>query len=181
MAAYRKLDRRSGAGVTVIPGMEVRTDRGDVIGLFLCREIESRHFGDVVREIRDQGGIVVLPHPYRRKCDPADLVGEADLVEVINCRSSAARNASALALCGCFGRQPVAGSDAHACFEIGRAVTEIEGRCEDLPGLKDALLHGARRCYGRAAPWYVSCGISLFASRVKRLQSSMCKEVSGHA
>ena len=49
----------------VIPGIEVKTDLGDVIGLFISRQIESRGFADVIQEIHAQGGLVYVPHPIR--------------------------------------------------------------------------------------------------------------------
>ena len=39
----------------VIPGIEVKTDMGDLIGLYVQEEIKSRDFYDVIDEIRDQG------------------------------------------------------------------------------------------------------------------------------
>ena len=50
----------------VIVGSEITTDRGEVIGLFLSEEIAPGNFGDVIAEIRDQGGLVILPHPFDR-------------------------------------------------------------------------------------------------------------------
>ena len=49
----------------VIPGEEVKTDgQGEVIGLFLEEEIpRGMSFGDTIEAIREQGGLVYLPHP----------------------------------------------------------------------------------------------------------------------
>lgn len=45
-------------------GSEISTERGEVIGLFLSEEIISRNFLEVIDLIKEQGGIVVLPHPF---------------------------------------------------------------------------------------------------------------------
>jgi len=37
---------------------------GDIIGLFIEKEIKARSAMEVVREIKEQGGLVMLPHPY---------------------------------------------------------------------------------------------------------------------
>ena len=50
----------------VICGSEISTERGEVIGLFLSDEIQSESFLDVVDEIKEQDGVVVLPHPFDR-------------------------------------------------------------------------------------------------------------------
>lgn len=49
----------------IIPGIEVKSDLGDIIGLYVTREIQSRKFGEVIDEIHAQGGIAYLPHPVR--------------------------------------------------------------------------------------------------------------------
>jgi len=59
----RKLSK---GDLLVIVGSEIKTERGEVMGLFLNEEIPERSFFDVVDAIRDQGGIVVLPHPFDR-------------------------------------------------------------------------------------------------------------------
>lgn len=168
MEVYENFPRGSGSGVAVIPGMEIKTDVGDVTGLFLDEEVRSRSFFDVVDEIRDQDGIVVLPHPLRRKCNPNDLIESVDLVEVINARSRNLENVDAWKLCERFGKTQITGSDAHAYFEIGRAVTEIDGYSDDPDELKNILLTAERNCYGKETPFYISHGYSFIASRIKR-------------
>lgn len=168
MDVYEDFPRGRGSGVAVIPGMEIKTDVGDVTGLFLDEEVRSRSFFDVVDEIRDQDGIVVLPHPFRRKCDPNDLIGSVDLVEVINARSKNAENVDAWKLCERSGKRSITGSDAHAYFEIGRAVTEIDGYSDDPDELKNILLTAERNCYGKETPFYISHGYSFISSKIKR-------------
>jgi len=48
----------------VIVGAEIKTDRGDVIGLFLNEEIRERDHIEVIEAIRRQGGVAVVPHPF---------------------------------------------------------------------------------------------------------------------
>lgn len=174
MAAYtsarseiRRASRRY--GICVVPGMEIRTDRGDVIGLFLETEIAPKPFYEVVDRIRDQDGIVVLPHPYRRRCDPAALAPSVDLVEVINAKSRPEENTRAEALCAAAGRRPVTGSDAHACWEIGRAVTQIDIDGNDPEEVRRALLSADLRCTGRCSNHLLAHGYSLCAARFKQL------------
>jgi predicted metal-dependent phosphoesterase TrpH len=40
------------------------TNRGEVIGLFLSEEIKSDNFESVIFEIRNQNGLVIIPHPF---------------------------------------------------------------------------------------------------------------------
>src|SRR5215217_6686440 len=66
--ALEVADLARGRDLTVIPAEEVKTDtQGEVIGLFLSQEIpRGMPFGDTVAAIRDQGGLVYLPHPFDR-------------------------------------------------------------------------------------------------------------------
>ena len=45
-------------------GSEISIKRGEVIGLFISEEIISKNFLEVIDGIKDQSGLVVLPHPF---------------------------------------------------------------------------------------------------------------------
>src|SRR5579864_8477711 len=49
----------------VVTAAEYHSEKGDIIGLFLKQEIHSRRSTEIIQQIRDQGGLVVLPHPYK--------------------------------------------------------------------------------------------------------------------
>src|ERR1700691_2194122 len=56
---------RGDLGVRIIVGEEIRTPSGDVIGLFLTERIPYvLPLAEVVARIRDQGGLVYVPHPF---------------------------------------------------------------------------------------------------------------------
>jgi predicted metal-dependent phosphoesterase TrpH len=81
----------------VIVGEELRTAAGEIIGLFLTERVPMgiSHV-DAAKSIRDQGGVVYIPHPFdplRRNLTEAALyeLAEADLidaVEVLNAKTS---------------------------------------------------------------------------------------------
>jgi predicted metal-dependent phosphoesterase TrpH len=166
MAAYDKslhLD-----GILLVPGMEITTDFGDIIGIFLSNEIKSRYFFDVIEEIRNQGGLAVLPHPFRRGKNPEDLCQLVDLIEVINARSNDFENKMAQECCERYGKKKLTGSDAHTYFEIGSTITNLEGAIQDLDHLKEAVILANRKCYGKITPFYLSHGCSFVTSRIKK-------------
>jgi len=109
----------------IIKGSEVKTEIGDIIGLFLTENIRSNISFRVVDEIRDQGGLVILPHPYRDHILSAWIIEEADAIEGFNARVSQKGNERAIELCIKKGKPMIAGSDAHFSFEVGRASTVI--------------------------------------------------------
>jgi len=130
--AHRLADR---APFRVIVGEEIQAvEGGDLIGLFLRRPVSPRlPARDVIRAIREQGGLVYIPHPFdtsRKKQWPAsvraEVLNEADIVEVFNARnvfSSADRQAAAFALA--HGKTAVAGADAHRPSEIGQTLVYL--------------------------------------------------------
>jgi predicted metal-dependent phosphoesterase TrpH len=107
----------------IIIGAEYFTEKGDIIGLFLTKEITSRKSDEVIAEIRNQGGIVVLPHPCREhKLDP-ELLSAVDIMEVFNSKCSVKENNEALELAKEYKKLEIAGSDAHFLGNIG--LTEV--------------------------------------------------------
>lgn len=142
----------------VIPGEEVRTAEGiDVIGLYLREEIPRKTPArEVIRRIREQGGIAYLPHPYAPGKGGGGRLAEelaplVDVVEVFNSRLHPAgrRNDPARSLAHRFGRLRGAGSDAHTVGEVAGAWVELPEHPNTADGLRRALRHG--RPAGREA------------------------------
>ena len=87
----------SGKGILVIKGIEVKSDCGDIIGLNVKERIqEGLSVEETIKRIKDQGGFVVIPHPffkyYRFKKDLNNLLESIDAIEVLN--ASISKNAN---------------------------------------------------------------------------------------
>ena len=145
--------------IYVIIGSEIKTERGDVIGLFLNEEIASKHFDDVVYEIKSQGGLVVLPHPYKKNRDiPNELLRKVDLIETLNGRLSPDLNYKAHILAKNNGMPIIGGSDAHISASIGgvKTIFNCEKRAiHDVGDIKQLLLKGDAKVVGTESPRYV--------------------------
>jgi predicted metal-dependent phosphoesterase TrpH len=136
--------------LTVIPGEEVKTDdQGEIIGLFLEQEIpRGMTFADTIAAIREQGGLVYLPHPFDRMHaipDPATLhrhVAEIDVFEVYNARLLRdSFNDEALRFARKYRLLQGAGSDAHVLQGVGTGAVRMrrfEGPEEFLLSLRSA-------------------------------------------
>jgi predicted metal-dependent phosphoesterase TrpH len=117
----------------IIPGIEVKSDLGDIIGLYVTRNIVSRGFADVIAEIHDQGGLAYLPHPlrtFRAKGVRRIHVKHPriDLWELYNGRYDDREFSSAAPLFEELGLGPrLCGSDAHFPWEIGLFRTLLAG------------------------------------------------------
>jgi hypothetical protein len=112
----------------VIPGEEVKTDgQGEVIGLFLQREIpRGLSFAETIDAIREQDGIVYVPHPFDRMHsipDPRTLhrhLADIDVLEVYNARLLfEGYNEEALRFATKYNLTMGAGSDAHVLQGVG--------------------------------------------------------------
>jgi predicted metal-dependent phosphoesterase TrpH len=121
----------------VIVGSEIETNRGEVIGLFLNQDIKSKIFQDVIQEINDQNGLVIIPHPFdkirRNGINPLkDDTPMIDFVEVYNSRCLLEKyNIKALEFTIKNKLKISAGSDAHFANEIGNAGVFLDQKIEN--------------------------------------------------
>lgn len=149
--------------VRVIVGSEIKTQAGELIGLFIDERVS---FGlpaaECARRIRAQGGIVYVPHPIgpRNHAMSAhamdDLVeaGLVDAIEVFNSRNpSDGVNAAAAAFATSRGLPGGAGSDAHYPDEIGAAWLELpdfDGPDDLVSAMREGIVVGERHPPHRA-------------------------------
>ena len=129
----------------VIVGEELRTHAGEIIGLFLTERIPMGvQPDDAARAIREQGGVVYIPHPYdpmRRNLSESALHsliddGLVDAIEVINAKTSLrSLNRKAASIAAAHDLAAGAGSDAHVPDAIGAAYVEMP----DFDGPRDFL------------------------------------------
>ncbi len=156
----------------VIIGAEIQTEVGDILGLFLTREIASRHSLEVVADIHDQGGIAILPHPYayHQNVTP-ELLQQLDGVEIYNGRDKRDYSAQTYAdYANPYGLATVANSDAHLYWEIGRAYTELDLDRPDSAAVRAAILdRRARPVRGAEQRSTTAVYGSKIVKRVKRL------------
>ncbi len=131
----------------VIVGSEIKTARGEIIGLFLEEEVKpaAGDFQELVSAIKRQNGIVVIPHPFdelrRSALHPTEEDAKfVDCIECFNSRCIFQRYNDRAVEFAAKHRLPVtAGSDAHFANEIGNAgiITEA-GITETEAGITEA-------------------------------------------
>ena len=153
-------EARELADFTVIIGEEVKSDQGDIIGLFLQEEVPGGLSPtETVRRIKDQGGLVLVPHPFdairRGPLSPTglrEILPQVDMIEVLNARTILAGD---LAKCQRLAAEtsavPVAVSDAHTPGELGHAYMELEG-FDGTPQSFLEALRGGRLMGRRSSP-----------------------------
>lgn len=119
----------------VVVGEEMRTHAGELIGLFLTERVpQGLPPVEAARRIRDQGGLVYIPHPFDEMRNNLstdvldDLVGagEVDGIEVLNAKTSLrSLNRRAADYAAEHDLAPGAGSDAHVAEALGAAFMEM--------------------------------------------------------
>lgn len=137
-------------GLKVIVGEEVKTaEQGEVIGLFLEEKIpKGLTMAETITAIREQGGLVYVPHPFDRFHSVPDyehlldIVDDIDLLEVFNPRVMlTAFNEEAVRFAGKYRIVPAAGSDSHVAQGLGsvrQRIHDFEGPAEFLQAMRDA-------------------------------------------
>jgi predicted metal-dependent phosphoesterase TrpH len=144
--------------LTVIVGEEIRTAGGDLIALFLERPIApGLPLAETIAAVREQGGLVGVPHPFDRHRGSLGRAGELeaiagliDWVEVHNARLIGGGNEQAALFAHDRGLPGVAVSDAHSTFEVAVAYTALNGDPSTPAGLL-AALSGGELILGRAS------------------------------
>jgi len=136
--------------IKVIVAEEVKTaEQGEVIGLFLEKKIpRGMTMAETIAEIRRQGGLVYVPHPFDRFHSVPDyehlleIVEEVDILEVFNPRVAlTAFNEEAERFARKYRIVPGAGSDSHVAQGLGSVrvrIHDFDGPEEFLEAMRDA-------------------------------------------
>jgi len=142
--------RAKASGIKVIVGEEVKTAaQGEVIGLFIEERIpRGMTLEATIAEIRRQGGIVYVPHPFDRMHSVPDyahllaVLDEIDAIELFNPRVAISEfNEEAVRFAAKYRIPAGAGSDAHVPQGLGSVrirMRDFSGPEEFLESLRDA-------------------------------------------
>jgi glycosyltransferase involved in cell wall biosynthesis len=142
--AHEAAEKAADYGIKVIVGEEVKTARqGEVIGLFLHERIpRGLTLPETVAEIRSQGGVVYVPHPFDRMHSVPDyehllgVVEDVDAIEVYNPRVAIGSfNEEAARFAAKYRIPAGAGSDAHVAQGLG----SVRVRMPDFDGPEEFL------------------------------------------
>jgi predicted metal-dependent phosphoesterase TrpH len=152
---FQQLAKTSGVSLQIIVGEEkTLADGSHFIGLFLERHIESDQLEGAIREIEEQGGLCLIPHPFRRK-DGLFRDGLERLklfesrvagFELFSAKCSFAENAKAASLLDT-GLTPFGGSDAHYECDLGESINVISWTGD--------LRTSVQRMFERRAPFQI--------------------------
>jgi hypothetical protein len=148
--ALQAARQAAAAGVKVIVGEEVKTaEQGEVIGLFIKRKIpRGMTMAETVAEIKRQGGIVYVPHPFDRLHAVPDyehllpMIADIDAIETFNPRVAIDTfNEEAVRFAAKYNIAAGAGSDSHVPQGLGSVrlrMRDFDGPEQFLASLRQA-------------------------------------------
>jgi predicted metal-dependent phosphoesterase TrpH len=159
----------------VIPGEEIMTTQGEILGWYIQDEVPAGLSpAETISRLRSQGAVIGVPHPfdrYRRGAwrleDLLGIVDHIDALEVFNARCIHNEdNDKAVSFAGERGTLMTCGSDAHIPAEYGRSVMKMAPFANTAEGFKAALMTATRQEV--LSSRYVHLG-STYAKWIKRV------------
>ena len=142
--------------IIVIPGIEISTLNGHLIGLNLTTSIPAKlGIEETIQLIHDAGGIAVAPHPTAfYKSPPSRKVSSYDAVEVMNASSVpfSILTHYSRKFAESLGLPQTGGSDSHYAPEIGAAYTMVKSGAA-VDEIVSAIKKGNVYPMGRGIPW----------------------------
>jgi predicted metal-dependent phosphoesterase TrpH len=170
----------------LVTGVEVSTRQGHLLGLFVTKAPKAlRPVEESIEAIKEQGGLVIIPHPLgrlvpslsRAKID--ELLGKGFSIDGIEMYNPSPANASMRSTVQAANHQwgfaEMGGSDAHFWQHIGSAYTLFPGNSPD--DLRHAILEHTVRSGGQELPplrlpagiYVAQCAWSWFVDPPRRL------------
>lgn len=153
-----KAKQLSPDSLTVIPGIEITSRHGHIIGLGVEERIEKNLSAEkTAKKIKKQGGAVIVPHPFqflRHGISKSKLENlDYDCLEVLNSRYlTGLRNRQAKRYAEKLEVTKVAGSDAHKSKFIGTAFTELKAEGNSTDSIIKCLKEGRTLPCGNGIP-----------------------------
>ena len=175
-----------GSTVNMIAGVEVSTRDGHLLGLFVTKAPRPRRSAEEsIDAIKEQGGLVVVPHPLgrlvpslsRRKIDL--LLADGYLIDGIETYNPSPANAAQRVTVAAANREwglaEIGASDAHFWQHIGAGYTLFPGTTAD--DLRRAIADRSTRAGGQEQPptrlnpatYVAQCAWSWFVDPPRRL------------
>lgn len=130
-ASVEAAERAADYGLIGIPGVEISTKEGHLLGIGITQRPPARQsMADTISTIRALGGVAIVPHPFQRtrhgiKKRHLRQVNP-DAIETFNAwLFTGYRNRHAKQYARLYGFPGVGGSDAHSLRTVGRSYTKL--------------------------------------------------------
>jgi len=150
------IEASKGKSILIIPGIEVKTKEGDVLGLNV-KEIIPKDLSakETIRKIKEADGLAIIPHPFGWFCsfkgDLKELIEEIDGIEILNASVFGSGNKKALDFVQKYNLSFTCGSDAHFPNLVGKVYLEIPGENLSIEEILNQIRNKNVKIVGREA------------------------------
>jgi hypothetical protein len=145
--------------ILIIPGIEVKTKEGDILGLNLKKIIPNGLSAEeTIKKIKEAGGVAIIPHSFGWFCsfkgNLKNLIGKIDGIEVFNASIFGPGNKKALDFAQKYNLPFTCGSDAHFPAFVGKAYLEIPGNNLSIEDILEKIKNREGTIGGSAANFF---------------------------
>jgi len=170
--ALEAMEYAKGKPILIIPGIEVKSKEGDILGLNVKEKIPNGLSAkETIKRIKERGGFVVIPHPFGLFCkfrgNLKELIKEIDAIEILNASIFGNGNEIAKKFAKENNLPFTVGTDSHFPNFIGKCYLEIPG--ENL-SIKE-IFERIKKKEGRI----VSKEVSFFEKAIDHLRRNFVK------
>jgi predicted metal-dependent phosphoesterase TrpH len=157
--ALEAIEYARGKPILIIPGIEVKSKEGDVLGLNIKEKIPNKlPAKETIKRIKEQGGFVVIPHPFGLFCNfrgnLKELIKEIDAIEILNASIFGNGNETAKKFTNENNLPFTVGTDSHFPNFIGKCYLEIPGENLSIEEIFEKIKKKGGRVVGKEAGFF---------------------------
>lgn len=157
--AFEAIEIAKGKPILIIPGIEIKSREGDILGLNIKKIIPNGMSAkETIKRIKEEGGMAIIPHPFGWSCsfkgNLKNLLEDIDGIEVLNSSIFGQGNKIALDFARKFNLPFTCGSDAHEPSFVGRAYLEIPGENLSLREVLEKIKKREGKIMGSEAKFF---------------------------
>lgn len=154
--ALEAIEYAKGKSILIIPGIEIKSKEGDILGLNIKEKIPDKLSAkETIKRIKELGGLVVIPHPFGLFCkfrgNLSELVKEIDAIEILNASIFGRGNKDAFEFVKKYNLAFTAGSDSHFPNFIGKVYLEIPGENLSIKEVLEKMKRKEGKVFGKEA------------------------------
>jgi predicted metal-dependent phosphoesterase TrpH len=157
--AFEAMEYAKGKPILIIPGIEVKSKEGDILGLNVKEKIPDKLSAkETIKGIKERGGFVVIPHPFCLFCkfrgNLKELIKEIDAIEILNASIFGNGNEIAKEFAKENNLPFTVGTDSHFPNFIGKCYLEIPGKNLSIEEIFERIKKKEGKVVGKEADFF---------------------------
>jgi predicted metal-dependent phosphoesterase TrpH len=157
--ALEAIEYAKGKPILIIPGIEVKSKEGDILGLNVKEKISNKLWAkETIKRIKEQGGFVIIPHPFGLFCkfrgNLKELIKEIDAIEILNASIFGNGNEIAKKFAKENNLPFTVGTDSHFPNFIGKCYLEIPGENLSIEEIFERIKKKEGKVVGKEASFF---------------------------